>query len=70
MVPFAWSSQPDENNVNNAYYAYYAYYAFNAVYVYYATWAPSPLVFIQHGNVCTIVMFAASVVLGNKRKKH
>jgi hypothetical protein len=67
MVPFAWSSQPDENNVKNA---YYAYYAFNAVYVYYATWAPSPLVFIQHGNVCTIVMFAASVVLGNKRKQH
>ena len=70
MIQFAWSSQPDENNVNNALYTHHAVYAFDAVYAYDATWAPSPLVFIQHGNVCTIVLFAASVVLGNKREQH
>jgi hypothetical protein len=48
MVSFAWSSQPDENNVNNALCADYAIYAFNAVYAYNATWVPSPLLFIQN----------------------
>ena len=58
-----------ESNVNNALYAYYAIYAFNAVYAYYATWANFPLVSIQHGNVCTLVLFAASVVQTRPRKQ-
>ena len=48
MVPFAWSSQPDENKFNNTLYAYYAVYTFNVFNTYYATWAPSRLAFTQH----------------------
>ena len=62
MVPLARSNQPDKTYANYVNYANYAYYSF---YVTYATRPPSALVFLQHGDVCTAMMFAAIVVLGH-----
>ena len=62
MVPFARSSQPNINYANDVNYANYAYYSFYAIC---ATWPPAALIFLQHGDVCTFMQFAAIVVLGD-----
>jgi len=59
MVPLARSSQPVKNYANYVNYAYYSFY------VVYATWPPSALIFLQHGDVCTFMQFAAFVILGD-----
>ena len=63
MVRLARSSQPDKTYANYVNYANYAYY------VTYATRPPSALVFLQHGDVCTAMLFAAIVVLGHTEQQ-
>ena len=67
----SWSAQecPGDFGSEKSVLQCYVNYANYAYYVTYATRPPSALVFLQHWDVCTAMLFAAIVVLGDTWKE-
>ena len=47
----------------------YAKYACYVYYGYYDTWAPSPSIFLQHGDESTVVLLTAIVIIRDEREE-